>query len=204
MTPLMGANDNVYAVAQGPITLGYSGADTTIAVSLDKRQTNVGRISNGAIVEREVPVSVDTDFITVVIDKPDYTTASRIVSAMREAGIPGRARDAATVIVSKEANQDTVSYISVIENLTIVPDSVARIVINESTGVVVMGENVKISPVAVSYGDVTITILSGAKETTISDIVSALNTAGIKPKDMLAIINAIKSAGAISADIEVI
>jgi flagellar P-ring protein precursor FlgI len=203
MTPLMGGDDNVYAVAQGSVALGFSGMEGGQVTAIEKRQTNAGRIVNGAIVEREVPVSIDQAYITVVIDKPDYTTASRIVGAMRDAGMPGRARDAATIIVAKTANQDTVDYISAIENLTLVPDSVARIVINELTGVVVMGENVKIAPVSVSYGDVNVSVSSGTNEATISDLVSALNAAGIKPKDLVAIIHAIKSSGAISAGVEV-
>ncbi len=203
MTPLMGADDDVYAVAQGPIAVGFSGMEGSDVTPAEKRQTDVGRIVNGAIVEREVPVSIDQNYVTVVIDKPDYTTASRIVSAMRQAGISARARDAATIIASKEASQDMVDYISTIGNLTIVPDAVARIVINEITGVVVMGENVKIAPVAVSYGDVNVTVSSGTAEATLSDIVSALNAVGIKPKDLVAIIHAIKSSGAISADVEV-
>lgn len=203
MTPLMGGDDNVYAVAQGAVALGFSGMEGGDVTPIEKRQTNAGRIVNGAIVEREVPVTIDETYVTVVIDKPDYTTASRIVAAMKDAGIPGRARDAATIIAAKAANQDTVDYISAIENLTIVPDSVARIEVNELTGVVVMGENVKIAPVAVSYGDVNVTISSGTNEATISDLVSALNAVGIKPKDLVAIIHAIKSSGAISGDVEV-
>ena len=203
MTPLMGADDDVYAVAQGPIAMGFSGMDGSVVTAAEKRQTNVGRIVNGAIVEREVPVSIDEGYVTVVIDKPDYTTATRIVNAMKQAGIHARARDAATIIASKEASQDMVEYISTIGNLSIVPDSVARIVINEITGVVVMGENVKIAPVAVSYGDVNVTISSGSAGTTLADVVAALNAVGIKPKDLVAIIHAIKSSGAISADIEV-
>jgi flagellar P-ring protein precursor FlgI len=203
MTPLMGADDDVYAVAQGPIEVGFSGMEGSQITPIEKRQTNVGRIVNGGIVEREVPVSIDRGYVTIVLDKPDYTTASRIVIAMKQAGIRARARDAATIIASKEANQDIVDYISTIDNLTIVPDAVARIVINELTGVVVMGENVRIAPVAVSYGNVNVTISSGTAGATISDIVSALNAVGIKPKDLVAIIHAIKSSGAISADIEV-
>lgn len=203
MTPLMGADDNVYAVAQGPVAVGFSAMENSPTMPVEKRQTNVGRISSGGIVEREVPVSIDEDFVTIVIDNPDYTTASRIVSAMRQVGIRGRARDAATVIASKEAYQDTVDFISAIENLTVVPDATARIVVNELTGVVVMGENVKISPVAVSYGDVNVIISTGTGEATISDLVSALNAAGVQPKDLISIIYAIKSSGAVSADIEV-
>ena len=203
MTPLQGADDNVYAVAQGPVTLGFSGTEGNMVVGIEKRQPNAGRVINGGIVEREVPVSMDENFISIVIDKPDYTTASRIVGAMKQVGIRARARDAATVIASKEVYQDIVEFISAIENLTIVPDSVARIVVNEQTGVIVMGENVKIAPVAVSYGDINISILSTTPEATISDLVSALNAVGVKPKDLVSILHAIKSSGAISADIEV-
>jgi flagellar P-ring protein FlgI len=203
MTPMIGADDAVYAVAQGPIEMGFSGMEGGDVTPIEKRQTNVGRIVNGGIVEQEVPVTIDQGYVTVVLDKPDYTTASRIVTAMRQAGISARARDAATIIASKEASQDMVDYISTIGNLSIVPDAVARIVINELTGVVVMGENVRIAPVAVSYGDVNVTIASGSAGATISDIVAALNAVGIKPKDLVAIIHAIKASGAISADIEV-
>ena len=203
MTPLIGADDNVYAVAQGSITLGFSGLENYQEVTFDQRQPNAGTIANGAIVEREVPVSINQQYVTIVLDKPDFTTASRVVSAMKQAGMKGRARDAATIIASKEAYQDMVDYISAVENLTLIPDVPARVVINEMTGVVVMGENVKISPVAVSFGDVNVTV-GTTPEATISDVVSALNTAGIKPKDLVTIINAIKMSGAISADIEVI
>jgi flagellar P-ring protein precursor FlgI len=201
MTPLQGADDIVYAVAQGPVTLGFSGVE---GVLIDKRQTNAGRVINGGIVEREVPVSIDENFVSIVIDNPDYTTASRIVSAMRQVGIRARARDAATVIASKEVYQDIVEFISAIENLTIVPDAVARVIINEQTGIVVMGESVRIAPVAISYGDTNVTVLATTPEATISDLVSALNAVGIKPKDLVSILHAIKSSGAISADIEVL
>ncbi|MFH1710060.1 MAG: flagellar basal body P-ring protein FlgI [bacterium] len=204
MTPLQGADDNVYAVAQGTIMLGFSGVERAQVPTAEKKQTNAGRIVNGAIVEREVPVSIDENFVSIVIDKPDYTTASRIAIAMKQIGIRARARDAATVIASKEVYQDMVEFIAVLENLTIVPDAVARIVINEQTGVIIMGENVKIAPVAISYGDMNVTVLSATPEATIYDLVSALNAAGVKPKDLVSLLHAIKSSGAISADIEVL
>lgn len=202
MTPLQGADDNVYAVAQGPVTLGFAGTEGNVITS-DKRQPNAGKVINGGIVEREVPVSIDENSISIVIDKPDYTTASRIVAAMKQVGIRARARDAATVITSKEVYQDMVEFISAIENLTVVPDTTARIVINEQTGVIVMGENVRIAPIAVSYGDTNISVLATTPEATVSDLVSALNAIGVKPRDLISILHAIKSSGAISADIEV-
>jgi flagellar P-ring protein precursor FlgI len=203
MTPLIGADDNVYAVAQGSVALGFSGIESNQGIPLSQRQTNAGRIADGAIVEREVPVSINQAYVTIVLNQPDFTTASRVVGAMRQAGMKGRARDAATIIASKEAYQDMVDFIAAVENLSLIPDTPARVVINEITGVVVMGENVRIAPVAVSYGDVNVTIGAATPEATISDLVSALNTAGIKPKDLVAIMNAIKMSGAISADIEV-
>jgi flagellar P-ring protein FlgI len=210
MTPLQGPDDNIYAVAQGSVSVGISGLEMTAPLS-ERRPTTVGRIANGAIVEKEVPVSMDENLIVLVLDKPDFTTANRVARAIKAAGYASRARDAATIVVSREG--EIVSFISEVENLTIVPDSVAKIIINELTGVIVMGENVRISPVAISYSGMnisitgpssdagTITELSGA---TISDLVSALNAIGIKPKDLISIIQAIKSAGAISADLEVI
>ena len=204
MTPIQGADDIVYAVAQGPVTLGFSGVEGMQGGTVEKRQPNAGRVINGGIVERDVPVSIDENFVSIVIDNPDYTTASRIVIAMKQVGIRARARDAATVIASKEAYQDIVEFISAIENLTIVPDAVARIVINEQTGIIVMGENVRVAPIALSYGDTNVTVLATTPEATMSDLVSALNAVGVKPKDLVAILHAIKSSGAISADIEVL
>ena len=153
MTPLMGSDDNVYAVAQGSVNLGFAGSEDGDITPAGRRQTDVGNIANGAIVERDIPVSINKDYVTIVLDNPDYTTASRVVHAMRLAGMLGRARDAATIVATKEAYQDMVDYISAVENLQLEPDAVAKVVINELSGVVVMGENVKISPVAVSYGD---------------------------------------------------
>ena len=200
MTPLQGPDDNVYAVAQGQLSFGVNTSDSSNG-SYDQRQTNVGRIPGGALVEKEVPVSMPEDYVTIVLDKPDFTTASRLVAAIKSAGFVARARDAGTIFATKEASMEMVDFISRVENLTIIPDTVAKIIINETTGVIVMGDNVKVTPVAVSYNDVNVVISS---ESTVSSLVSSLNTLGIKPVDLLAILNAVKSAGAISADIEVI
>jgi len=200
MTPLQGGDDKTYAVAQGAISLGLTGSEGE-SPNIERKQTAAGRVLNGAIVEDDVSVTLADNFVTLILNNPDYTTASRIVSAMRVSGIGARARDAATIITSKDAEQDMVDFISKIENLTIVPDSVAKVIINERTGVIVLGENVKISPVAISYNDINVSISSNA---TLSDLVSALNTIGIRPKDLVALLQAVKAAGAISADLEVI
>jgi flagellar P-ring protein FlgI len=206
MTPLQGPDDVVYAVAQGPLESGFNDPNGSM---VDKRQTNVARILNGAIVEKEVPVSLSADYVSIMLDKPDYTTASRVAASLNIAGIPARARDAATITASREGDKEMVDFIAVIENLTVVPDSAAKIVINEQNGVIVMGEFVSISPVAISYGDITVTVSeqkssSGTSFATLSKLVESLNAIGVKPKDLIAIIQAIKSAGAISADVEVI
>ncbi len=203
MTPLQGPDDNVYAVAQGPVALGISTSDMDVSVVVEKRQTDVGRITGGGIVEKDVPVSVGDNFISIVLDNPDYTTATRIVSAMNDAGISARARDAATIVASMDSSGDQVAFIARVENLSIVPDTVAKIVINEQTGVIVMGENVRIAPVAVSLSGTNVTVSTIAGGATMSDLVSSLNAIGVKPADLVAIIQAIKSSGAISADIEV-
>lgn len=206
MTQLQGPDDNVYAVAQGQLEVGYP--DTGDSYLNVKKQTNNARIANGAIVEKEVPVSVAEDYVSVVLDKPDYTTASRVAAAMQEAGISAKARDAATIVASKEASKDMVDFIATIENLNVVPDVVAKVVVNEQNGAIVMGENVTIAPVAVSYGDINVTILEASSESTeqvtLSKLVTVLNSVGVRPKDLIAIIQAIKSSGAISADLEVI
>jgi flagellar P-ring protein precursor FlgI len=200
MTPLQGADDNTYAVAQGQLSFGFANSNGIVS---QNRQFTTGRVINGAIVEREVPVSIGEDSVSIVLDRPDFTTSSRVVDAMSKAGISARARDAATIIASKEAGRDMVEFVTQIENLTVVPDSVARIVIDEQNGVIVMGQDVKISAVAVSYGNMTVTVLSSSKEATLFDLVKALNAIGVRPKDLVSVLQSIKSAGAISADIEV-
>jgi flagellar P-ring protein FlgI len=199
MTPLQGADDNVYAVAQGPLSFGI--IDSIITPSdLDKKQSNAGRIPNGGIVEKEVPVSINQNYVTIVIDRPDFTTASRISAALKDLGISARARDAATIVASREAGMQYVDFVSKVENLSIVPDTVAKITINEQTGVVIMGENVTVAPFAVTNANISVTVVS---ETTLSQLVRTLNSIGVKPQDLIGILQAARAAGAISADIEV-
>jgi flagellar P-ring protein FlgI len=213
MTQLEGPDDVVYAVAQGQLEVGYADTDNTFLT--ERRLSNSGRIANGGIVEKEVPVSIADDYVSIVLDKPDYTTASRVAAAMQEAGISAKARDAATIVASKEASKDMVDFIASIEDLNVVPDTVAKVVINEQNGVIVMGENVTISPIAVSYGDTNVAIgstttgsaggtVEATEPVTLMQLVTVLNSVGVRPKDLIAIIQAIKSSGAISADIEVI
>lgn len=231
LTPIQGADNVVYAVAQGPISVGGLVEYSQVS-SYRKNLPTVGRIPTGAIVEREVPVSVvDPNFLTLILEKPDFTTASRLGYALSVNGIQGaKAIDATTVKVplNQIQRENIVDYIARIEEITLAPDSGAKIVINERTGTIVIGANVKIMPVAVTHGSLSVRIgqpnLSASEipaseiQTTeqsanlveleaassLSDLVKALNSIGASPRDLIDIIQTIKSAGAITAEIELI
>lgn len=240
ITPLYGSDEQVYAVAQGSLTVGLEPTAPTVPY-VSQRQVTTGRIPLGALVEKEVAVTLEAkEQLTIVLNDPDFTTASRVASAISEAGVSAAAKDAATVIIPIGAGEDIVALVSQIENLKVTPDVVAKIVVNEKTGTVVIGEEVRIAPVAVAYGGVEVTIggldlysegtsvnlipeetryraRSTAKldkkegkltlvagGTTLSDLVRALNAIGASPKDMIAILQAMRKAGAIKAELEVI
>ncbi|SDE99350.1 flagellar basal body P-ring protein FlgI [Sporolituus thermophilus] len=239
--PLRAANGLVYAVAQGPLSVGGYTAGSGGA-SQQKNFPTVGTIPGGAIVERDVPVEFTAGGqIALALSQPDFTTASRIVQA-----IDGRfgpiavARDPGTVTVSVPDfyGSDIVGFIAAIEELTIVPDTAAKVIINERTGTVVMGGQVTIDEVAVAQGGLSVRItrdkavsqpppLSGGStvvtdKTTlqvdeakasmvtlppaasVSDVVAALNAIGATPRDIIAILQAIKAAGALHADLQII
>jgi flagellar P-ring protein precursor FlgI len=233
-------DDQVYAVAQGSILVGIE-SGTPVVPYVRQRQATVGRIPNGALVEKEVPVSIgDKGLLTIVLDNPDFTTATRVVGSIQRAGLDATAKDAGTVAVPVVGGEDVVALVSRIESLTVVPDVVAKVVVNERTGTIVIGENVKIAPVAVSYSGIDVTIGevslfsegvaadSGQEEAryrarslarlertegrlgvipagaTLSSLVRALNVIGASPKDLIAILQAMKKVGAIKAELEVI
>jgi len=240
-TPLMGADGNVYAVAQGPISVGGFGAASGGA-SQQKNHLTVGRIPAGAIVEREVPASVVRDnAVFITLNSPDFTTAARVASAIRQKfpqTLP-RALDAATIRVelTGEEREDVVTLIAALHEITVQPDAPARVVINERTGTVVLGGNVTLSPAAVAHGNLTVRIdaklqvsqppaLSGGttvvtprrdvkvseqaerlvalpQAVTVEQLVKALNTLGVSPRDLMSILQALRRAGALHAEIEV-
>jgi flagellar P-ring protein precursor FlgI len=236
-TPLMGADNIVYAVAQGQVLVGADGGDFYPSAKVN--QDTVGRLPNGAIVENEIPVTIDDKKLTVVLDRPDFTTASRLAQSIAKIGYDAKAIDAATVIVPIFKGEDPVDIIAKVEGTTVVPDVIAKVVINERTGMVVIGENVRMAPVAVAYkgfsvsiGSIDLSSTSGEKEgitgsdtsskvsakvesggpalkmipssATVSDLVKALNSLGASPKDLISILQSIKEAGALPAEIEVI
>jgi flagellar P-ring protein precursor FlgI len=162
VTPLLGADSEVYAVAQGPIAIGGYTA-TGDASSVTKGVPTSGRIANGAIIEREVGFAMNSmQDVKITLRNPDLTTAQRIADAINGYLSLGAARalDPGTVqlTVPPTFNGDTVGLLTKIEQLPVEPDEVARVVVDENSGVIVMGENVRISTVAIAQGNLTIRI----------------------------------------------
>ncbi|MBI2875568.1 MAG: flagellar basal body P-ring protein FlgI [Candidatus Tectomicrobia bacterium] len=162
LTPLRGADGQVYAVAQGAVSLGGFSAQGGGA----SRQTNhptVGQLPSGAIVEREVPtLFAQKDVYTISLNHPDFTTASRVAEAVNRAFGEATAHPAnagsVTVTLPQAHQADPVGFFAALERLEVVPDSVAKVVLDERTGTIVMGENVRISTVAISHGSLSIQI----------------------------------------------
>lgn len=244
VTPLVGADAEVYAVAQGSIAVGGFSAAGNAASITSGVPTN-GRISNGAIIEREIGFSMaKMDAVHISLRNPDFTTARRITKAINAYIGSGTSQvlDPATVrmIVPESYRGRAVALITDIEQLRITPDMAAKVVIDEQTGVIVMGENVRINTVAIAQGNLTIRITETpqvsqpqpfaeqgetvtvprtqididedkdnkltilAKSVTLQELVDGLNALGVGPRDMIAILQAIKAAGAMQAEIEVL
>jgi flagellar P-ring protein FlgI len=162
VTPLLGADSEVYAVAQGPIAIGGYTASGD-ASSVTKGVPTSGRIANGAIIEREVGFTMNSmQDVKITLRNPDFTTAQRIADAINGYLSLNAARplDPGTVQVTVPPtfNGDTVALLTRIEQLPVEPDEVARVVVDENSGVIVMGENVRISTVAIAQGNLTIRI----------------------------------------------
>lgn len=244
VTPLVGADGEVYAVAQGPIATGAISAAGDGQTVTQGVPTN-GRIANGAIIEREISFSMKSmETVTIALKNPDFTTARRISQAINAfIGLPiSQANDLASVrmIVPENYRGNAVALITDVEQLRVTPDIAAKVVINETTGIIVMGENVRISTVAIAQGNLTIRITETpqvsqpqpfaqtgetvtvprtqieidqdedkqlsvlAQSVTLQELVDGLNALGIGPRDLISILQAIKAAGALQAEIEVL
>lgn len=239
-TPLQAANGDVYAVAQGPISIGgyvASGGGS----GTQKNHPTAGLVPNGGIVERDTTTSLASDgMLRLSLHKPDFTTASRVANRINATwGNIATASDAGTISVRvPSSGYDMVSFIANLEEMSIEPDQAAKVVLNERTGTVVMGGNVGISEVAVSQGGLTVTITKDVnvvqpnpfgqgntvvventnvevkedkvnlivlpESAKVSDVVTALNSAGATPRDVMAILQAMQAAGALHATIEMI
>ena len=240
-TPLRAANGQVYAVAQGAVSTGGFVVGGRSG-SQQKNFPTVGTTPNGAIVERDVPMEISSQgTIRLSLNQPDFTTASRISNAIdsRFGGI-SIARDPGTVEISIPGGyrNNVVGFVAALEELAVSPDNIARVVVNERTGTVVMGANVAIDEVAVAQGGLNIKISKtkdvsqpppfsyGNTETTtntelnveeeagslivlpatanVGDVVNSLNAVGATPRDIISILQAIKAAGALHADLQII
>ena len=240
MTPLRGADNHIYAVAQGSLltnsfAFGGQGASAT------KNHPTAGRIPAGALVERELPnVLAGKNSLRLNLMQSDFTTASRVASA-----INGRYKDVAgtvdggsvTVNIPEEFRLRPVDFIASIESLEVKTDTPSRVVVNERTGTIVMGEGVRISTVAVSHGNLSIVVKETPKVSqpaplaegqtkevprtevkvveenkrlallpgaTIGEIIRGLNLLAVTPRDLISILQAIKAAGALDADLVII
>ncbi|PTY08831.1 flagellar biosynthesis protein FlgA [Opitutaceae bacterium EW11] len=165
-TPLMGADGRIYAVSQGPIAVGgfLGGSGGPGGATVQKNHPTVGSISNGAIVEREIPATIVHDgTVTLQLHNPDFTSASRMAQEINKtfAGA-ATAKDAATVTVAIPPyfNGKSIDFVAELGAIEVTPDSLARIVINERTGTIVATSTVRISQVAISHGALTITVTS--------------------------------------------
>jgi flagellar P-ring protein FlgI len=160
-TPLSGADSRTYAIAEGALSLGGFEAEGRTGGGVRKNHTTVGRIPSGAIVEREVPVELGKGGeILVALREPDFTTATRVAAAVNTAlgGAAARASDPGTIVVRIPAGKSPVDLVAMLEALEVTPDVVARVLVNERTGTVVMGEGVRLSPVALAHGGLTVEV----------------------------------------------
>lgn len=243
MTPLKGIDGNVYAIAQGNLVVGGFDAGGADGSRITVNVPSAGRIPGGATVERPVPSGFDQgNYLTLNLNRPDFTTAKNIVDHINELLGPGvaQALDGGSVRVTAPLDPNQrVDYLSILENLEVdVGQAVAKVIINSRTGTIVIGQNVRVQPAAVTHGSLTVTItedpivsqpdpLSGgetavvprsrvnadeeakpmfkfAPGTSLDEIVRAVNQVGASPSDLMAILEALKQAGALQADLIVI
>lgn len=245
-TPLEAADGRVYAVAQGAVSIGGFNVRARGGNQVQSNHTVVGQVPDGGIVEQGVPTTiVDNDTLTLILSQPDFTTASRVAQAINDTFNPGTAialdRSAIEVYVPELFTDYVVEFAAAVEELSVTPDAVARIVINERTGTVVMGHGARIGTVAVAHGALKVRIEQEpliaflppvgedelpvpvvAEKTTVhtsedgtdmvllengaqvEDVVQALNAIGATPRDIIAILQAIKAAGALYGELHIL
>jgi len=243
-TPLKAADQQVYAVAQGPISTGGFVVGSASGSGVQKNFPTVGRVVNGALIEKEIPNKFNQkQSLTLTLHSPDFTTSSRVAQAINIAFYDqiARTHDAGTIEVKVPQNYmgNVVALVTMIESLGVTPDTVSKVIINERTGTVVMGENVRISTVAIAHGNLSIeiqedfnvsqplpfsrggdTVVTPESEVQVQEgknpiflvnsgvsiaaVVKALNALGVSPRDLISIFQALKAAGALQAELEII
>ena len=163
LTPLKGVDNKIYALAQGPLSVGGFSAGGAAGGGVTKNHPTVGRISGGATVEREIPLSLqDKRELIIILNDPDFITATRVTNAINSSFGQGLAKpiDSGTlkITIPHYFQNKIVNLLAELENLEVMPDSVAKVIVNEKTGTVVIGENVRILTVAVAHGNLSIQI----------------------------------------------
>lgn len=249
LTPLKAANQQVYAVAQGPVSIGgfLGGTGGAGGSTVTKNHQSAGIVPGGAIIEKDAGIEIESwETVSVLLRHPDFTTAIRMTEAID--GVFGKgsatAVNAGLVRASIPATfrGRVVEYIATIEGLDVNVDMPAKVVVNERTGTVVLGEHVRISTCAISHGNLTISVKntlnvsqppapligsSGGQTTvtedvqtevkeqesrlmvvdetvTLGEVVRALNAVGVTPRDLVAILSALRAAGALQANLDII
>lgn len=239
-THLRAANGEIVATAQGPVTVGGASADAN-GNSMRTSITTTGRVPQGAIVERDMNTTIgDASTVTLTLSKADYTMASRVASTISKVS-PAKAIDGGNVqiVIPEKYLNDRIAFLSIIENMTVnSTNDKARVVINERTGTVVIGSEVKLLPAAVAHGNITVSVstqydvsqpnpfaygetvgvantdieieeASGSlvklpENSTLSELVEALNAIGVTPVDLISILQALREAGSLQAEIQTI
>jgi len=247
MTELRAANNLVYATAQGPVSVGGFSATTNSFAgpnSITQNHVTAGRIPQGAVIARDMITNIQHDQtgFSYVLTAPDFRTAARLAAALnvRFGGGTARALDAETIRVNLPARYagDPVDFLADAGDVSLQADQVAKVVVNERTGTVVMGGDITLAPCAIAHGNLSITIatnnvvvpaapfsnsqppvqsntritaaegnkklvyISGAA--TLAQVVRALNTIGVSPRDLIAIVQALRESGSLQADVEII
>jgi flagellar P-ring protein FlgI len=240
VTTLLGADGQAYALAQGKIETGSVSASGASGSSISRGVPTSGRIAAGASIEREVGFQLDSmQTLRLSLRNPDFTTAARI-AAVINAHYPGSAiaENPTIVTLRAPAGQDMMTFVTLVEDLDVQPEAPAKVVIDEDSGIIVMGDEVRVSTVAIAQGNLTISVqetptvsqplpfsegqtkvvphsdlhvdedkgkkLIVLKEgASLASLVAGLNALGVTPRDMISILQAIKAAGALQADIEV-
>jgi flagellar P-ring protein precursor FlgI len=217
VTPLKGVDGRVYGLAQGSLSLAIpDGAGDRASHLL------VARVTNGASVEKEIPFKLNGKRTLVLsLFRPDFTTAKRMADTINASIGEGSAKlmdsSALTLNVPDSMWEKNVAeFVADIETLSVIPDTMAKVVINEKTGTIVIGSDVTISNVAIAHGNLSVTIdtAPGAQtqesvmnlggSSTIGELVRGLNSLGVKPRDLISILQGIKAAGALQAELEIL
>jgi len=243
MSSLKGIDGNVYAIAQGNLIVGGFGAEGADGSRITVNVPSVGRIPDGATVEKAVPTRFGGDKeIVFNLHTPDFTTAKRVADSINRLVGPGIAepQDSASIAVQAPENPaHRVDYLALLENIDVIPgEAASKIIINSRTGTIVVGQHVRVAPVAITHGSLTVIVkenneasqpnalgdgqtvvvpdsefiveeesgrmFSFAPGPTLDDIVRAVNDVGAAPGDLMAILEALKQAGALKAEIVVI